>query len=749
MKNKSLFIQILKYFLVTLILPFITIIFLYGYAENTLKDQVVLSSERTLGQFFALVDNVMEEVTQTNIAIACEDVCDEYSRAYMKDPNSAGYTAVEVRKILDEYQKDTFFDILVYYPTLDHIISLKNGSLPAFDYLAATYGRSDDYQEQYAALLSCDETKPRISAFQDANGQTYLVINMRWVSIREPSREHIVSIVFEPEYISELMIQERLHDAGTLLIFDADKKLLLSGDGATFYSLATYDQSGSLMQIDTENGTYMMLAEPAQVISGYYAYATNMDLFWAGLLDLRLVCMAACLLCLVTTVVLAIRGTKNVYNPIGTVVQRIEQIGVASYDRKEHNEIEFIEKILEKGDIERKDLRRQVRKGKDQQCEQFVLALLKGKIEPENMNNAALEKVGFPVASNAFRVVLIFVQKRQDMDLSMQDFVIHNVFEEVSRANGYGYIVELSANQYALFINYEKQADPEKEMENLRDCQRFVSQQLGLEMVLAAGRVHQGLEEAHKSYDEAELAMKHKYLLEDADYIDYKDIRNREFIYSSYMESNLSRSIIGFINGKTQEPAVEDFVEETMQLCHIDADTAMDNVECFKYEMVSIINKAFMICGVSEDRKERIQQLVMQPTLEKFRTELASLLQFLRQQKQHGSKQDLICQRAAEYIAENYRNPQLSVTQLGEELKLSPYYASKLFKEKYEMSMPDYVAKTRVQKAKEQLRNTDLSIKEIAEQNGFLSSNVFIRTFKKWEGVTPGIYREDGKKWQQ
>jgi YesN/AraC family two-component response regulator len=261
--------------------------------------------------------------------------------------------------------------------------------------------------------------------------------------------------------------------------------------------------------------------------------------------------------------------------------------------------------------------------------------------------------------------------------------------------------------------------------------------------------VHQGIEEVHKSFDEAELAMKHKYLLEDADYIDYKDVRNREFIYSSYMESNLSRSIIGFINGKTQEPAAEDFVEETMQLCHIDVDTAMDNVECFKYEMVSIINKAFMICGVSEGRKERIQQLVMQPTLEKFRKDLADLLHLLRELKQNGSKQDLICQRAAEYIAENYRNPQLSVTQLGEELKLSPYYASKLFKEKYEMSMPDYVAKTRVQKAKEQLRNTELSIKEIAEQNGFLSSNVFIRTFKKWEGVTPGIYREDGKKWQQ
>ena len=223
MKNKSLFLQILKYFVVTLLLPFITIFLLYGYSENTLKDQVVLSSERTLGQFFALVDNVMGEVTQTNISIACEDVCDKLLREHNKSPETARYMAVEVRQLLQEYKKDTYFDLLVYYPSLDRIVSQRNGSLPARDYLAATYGRCENPEEQFSALLSCRETKPRISAFSDTKGQTYLSINMRWTSIKETAREYIVSIVFEPEYISELMIQERLHDAGSLLIFDGDK----------------------------------------------------------------------------------------------------------------------------------------------------------------------------------------------------------------------------------------------------------------------------------------------------------------------------------------------------------------------------------------------------------------------------------------------------------------------------------------------------------------------------------------------
>lgn len=35
-----------------------------------------------------------------------------------------------------------------------------------------------------------------------------------------------------------------------------------------------------------------------------------------------------------------------------------------------------------------------------------------------------------------------------------------------------------------------------------------------------------------------------------------------------------------------------------------------------------------------------------------------------------------------------------------------------------------------------------MSIKEIAESNGFLNSNSFIRNFKRNEGLTPGAYRD-------
>ena len=73
---------------------------------------------------------------------------------------------------------------------------------------------------------------------------------------------------------------------------------------------------------------------------------------------------------------------------------------------------------------------------------------------------------------------------------------------------------------------------------------------------------------------------------------------------------------------------------------------------------------------------------------------------------------------------------------------MSASHLSKLYKEKYGVSISYEITHTRLKNAKRLLQNTDININEVAIRSGFSNSSVLIRTFKKWEGITPGRYRE-------
>ena len=75
-------------------------------------------------------------------------------------------------------------------------------------------------------------------------------------------------------------------------------------------------------------------------------------------------------------------------------------------------------------------------------------------------------------------------------------------------------------------------------------------------------------------------------------------------------------------------------------------------------------------------------------------------------------------------------------------VNISPYYFSKLFKEATGENFIEYLTNIRIDKAKELLEKSDLSMKEICAMCGYSDPNYFSRTFKKNVGLTPTEYKE-------
>lgn len=56
--------------------------------------------------------------------------------------------------------------------------------------------------------------------------------------------------------------------------------------------------------------------------------------------------------------------------------------------------------------------------------------------------------------------------------------------------------------------------------------------------------------------------------------------------------------------------------------------------------------------------------------------------------------------------------------------------------------MVDYIYRLRIEKVKELLWNSRLTISEIADKTGFGSIRSLDRVFKNYEGISPGKFRE-------
>ncbi|MNG34810.1 Arabinose operon regulatory protein [compost metagenome] len=73
---------------------------------------------------------------------------------------------------------------------------------------------------------------------------------------------------------------------------------------------------------------------------------------------------------------------------------------------------------------------------------------------------------------------------------------------------------------------------------------------------------------------------------------------------------------------------------------------------------------------------------------------------------------------------------------------MTPQYLSTFFKKHQGQNLLDYITTKRIQQAKLLMQNKELTIVQIAQKVGYNNDVVFIRAFKKVEGVTPGKYRE-------
>lgn len=152
---------------------------------------------------------------------------------------------------------------------------------------------------------------------------------------------------------------------------------------------------------------------------------------------------------------------------------------------------------------------------------------------------------------------------------------------------------------------------------------------------------------------------------------------------------------------------------------------------------------------VSEDFKGTMNQLVDEllkvDTFSRLKIKIKQFLFRLDGEMKRYQEQADITGRdmlfhCKEFLDNHYME-EISLEQIAEKYYFNPSYFSSLFKNTFDMTFSEYLIRLRMGKAKQFLLETGDKVKEVSAKVGYRDANYFVRSFKKYYGVTPEEFR--------
>jgi AraC-like DNA-binding protein len=155
------------------------------------------------------------------------------------------------------------------------------------------------------------------------------------------------------------------------------------------------------------------------------------------------------------------------------------------------------------------------------------------------------------------------------------------------------------------------------------------------------------------------------------------------------------------------------------------------------YSIASILSEDILISGVfGADSRTAAEKIRDADSVSKLNAVVSDVYGKMAAKQPFIAKDDPV-NRAVAYIHNNIGDPNLNVSAVCESVGVSVQHLTRLFHNKLDMAIAEYINTYRIRVAKELLADKKLTIKQIAKKVGYISSETLTRNFRKLEGITP------------
>lgn len=722
--------KVISTWIITYICLFLVLLSLWatvaGISQNMIKKQNQVINQTTLN---ILVSSLDENFGTIEKLVAQLGINKQVMRKSHHQFTLDGFDAYSSKEIMDEIQKSKvgnpyIDDIYLYLPNSSYVISTTSVSMAKiyFDEHYASVGLMlDDWEnlmkekhiisynsvkknEKYDSILLL-QTVPSSAALKNSKSQyATLAVKINIEAIRRLAEDfaHVNSVEIN--------------------IYDEEKNLLVNAEGVFHKNIV----QTFVVDSDRNHWTYEMNI-PFKV---YFRDVYYLVIFM----------IIALFISFLVFMLLSVYFTRKNYSPLRELLEQVKEYRVSdSFDGSEYMYLhESFEHIVEEQRRDKKMLLEQMEKIRvNYLCRFLTGGMRRADVDSKVFANLQLEWILEPCL-----IMVIKAQKDWEEQKSVRELAISLGIGQKAEDIIQGYSVILNK---MLVVIMRCDDDLEMQKQKLINYGNQMNQGDNI-YYLAISRFDQNKSIAN-AYDEAIYALQYAEYVSLERVVIYDDI-NVEKNPTKYCY--VDEWVLGDAIKKQDQKETLQLMGQVWKANTENRHLRMSDMRFLLalqlssyFKTVCMLYPEFYQNGfpvdlrkISElDSKEKMSQMLEQVIEASF----DKMTKYSVENKEERLKLEVM-----QYIEENFKNSELTVEMLCRDFGKSVPYFSKLFKGISGEGLLYYINSRRIQEAKYLIKNDkkDCNVNDISALVGFTNVNSFIRIFKKYEGITPGKYRE-------
>lgn len=754
--KKKLYYTYLVSYLVIGIFPMILSLWGYKSSVKIINDEIKTSQSYILEQLKITFDNYMETAIRINQSLADNEQLirlAEVSDYSSKDHLEAKMMRDELKAMMSNL--DFCSDIVVYFSNSGSFITAsKRYEGDNADRYTLSYGLT---KEEFIKETDIRGLRG-YRMIQDKQGNNSILFIQNVLNYNYKDKEAVIIFVLSWNKVKEMTFPIR---DGKIFWLNENNDLLIANDNNVNMADLTYDSyksEGDLLYSGQGKDREISSFRKALNYDIKYCVTMSEKKYFEKSSQLKVIIFFQTLILFSIALVMSFLYSRQSYKPIERIISVVKR---NQKDKADFVHFKDMENYLEKLYLENQKMGITWKKAQNVMAGQVILGYLKG----WNTNKAVVEETLAEKFSLALdKEYMVFLITFQDISRcklfngvesaeeaetrELLQFIIRNIFDEVIFSEYKGALFEMDAVHFCILQTEERDPDTVKQV--MQECIKSYMSHLNLHIFIGGSGKHTGINELQRAYNEAVQVLSYHTFWgnENEMLLRYEDISADKS--SRRDKSTLpdeQRQLYNLMYTQDYEKAA-DLLETIMDHIFI---KDVDYMEINQCHMFGLINTVYLyledIVGKNDEEFfQRLHPMERMLSAKSIATAKKIMKELFYEIVEHikaciGADQPRWVQDLIMEIEKNHTDTGLNVTALAERVGMNFAYVGRTFKQYTGLGLADYIHMVRIRKCKV-LLDAGVNVKDAAREVGYIDSKSLIRIFKKYEGITPGQYKD-------